>query len=153
DKSSATDIDWEDIHLRAQAVTPATAVTATISPDASHVAYRDLRESDLWVAATSGGQITRVTTGHQMPRQIFWSKRRSVFGPSAELLYYLDGTGQIHMARVTSAGADTVTLPFRVKLTVRGEEVFAEMFDQSWRYLADHFYDARLSGLDWKAIR
>src|SRR5262249_11422499 len=40
--SSSVDIDWDDIHLRAHAATPATAVTATISPDATRVAYRDM---------------------------------------------------------------------------------------------------------------
>jgi tricorn protease len=152
DKSPGWGIDWDDVHLRAQAV-PVTAVTAAISPDAGRVAYRDAREADLWVASTSGSQITRLTTGHQMPRQIIWSKRRSLLAPTAELLYYLDGAGQIHMARVTNSGADTVTLPFRVKLTVRTEEVYLEMFDQSWRYLAEHFYDAKLSGVDWSAVR
>jgi tricorn protease len=150
--SSSVEIDWDDIHLRARAVVPAPAVTAAISPDASRVAYRDLREADLWVASTTGEQITRITTGHQMPRQITWSKRRTAFMPSAELLYYLDGRGQIHMARV-GAGSDTVLVPFKVKMTVRTDEMYAEMFDQSWRYLAEHFYDAKYHGLDWNAVR
>jgi tricorn protease len=151
--SSGSDvaIDWDDIHLRARPVTPSPALTAAISPDGNRVAYRDLREGDLWVASTNGGQISRLTIGRQMPRQFVWAKHKSPFGPAPDILYYLDGGGQLHMARGT--GTDNAVVPFRVKLTIRNEEVYTEMFDQSWRYLAEHFYDAKFHGLDWDGIR
>src|SRR5262249_56441898 len=38
------------------------------------------------------------------------------------------------------------------KMTVRRDEVFAEMFEQSWRWLADSFYDARFHNVDWNAV-
>ena len=38
-------------------------------------------------------------------------------------------------------------------MTVRSDEEFAEMFDQSWRYLAENFYDAKFHGADWDAVR
>jgi tricorn protease len=148
---SSVDIDYDDIHLRAHAVTSTLALSAAISPDGSRVAYRDYREHDLWVASSNGGQITRLTLGHQMPRQFTWSKRRSTFGPPPEILYYLDGAGQLHLAR--ASGGDNAVIPFRVKMTVRTEEVFTEMFDQSWRYLSEHFYDAKFHGSDWDAVR
>ena len=31
--------------------------------------------------------------------------------------------------------------------------MYLEMFDQSWRYLAEHFYDASFHGHDWNAVR
>jgi tricorn protease len=145
------EIDWDDIHLRARSVTPTPATTAAISPDSSKVAYRDAREGDLWVASTNGGQITRLTTGHQMPRQFTWSKRKAAFGPPMDVLYYLDGSGQLHMAR--SSGTDNALIPFRVKMAVRTEELFTEIFDQSWRYLSEHFYDAKFHGSNWDAVR
>jgi tricorn protease len=40
-----------------------------------------------------------------------------------------------------------------VKLTVRSDEEFAEMFDQTWRYLAENFYDPKFHGHDWDAVR
>jgi tricorn protease len=142
-------IDWDDIHLRAQTVVPVTATAAAISPDGSRVAFRDARESDLWVASTSGGQMTRLTTGHAQPRQIAWPPRK-VPNLAADHLYFLDGGGQIHLAK--SSGEHAV-LPFKVKMTVRTEETYTEMFDQSWRYLAEHFYDAKHHGADWNAVR
>jgi tricorn protease len=157
--SSSVDIDWEDIHLRAYSPVPVMVTTAVISPDGSKVAYRDFRDSDLWVASTNGTHLTRLTTGHVMPRQIAWSKRKSPFGPAAELLYYLDGLGQLHMARTggldvkPGATGDSAVLPFKIKMAVRTDEVYTEMFDQSWRYLSEHFYDAKHHGLDWNAMR
>jgi tricorn protease len=62
------------------------------------------------------------------------------------------------MAKASSGeakpGSDpTATLPFKVKMTIRDDEVFAEMFDQSWRYLAENFYDSKFHGLNWDEVR
>ena len=38
-------------------------------------------------------------------------------------------------------------------MSIRTEEQYLEMFDQSWRYLAEHFYDAKFHGGDWNAVR
>ena len=44
-------------------------------------------------------------------------------------------------------------VPFTAKLTVRRDEEFREMFDQSWRLLAENFYDPTFHGVDWNAVR
>jgi tricorn protease len=179
---ATVDIDWEDIHLRARPVTPVPVEEAVISPDGSKVAFRvtNGRESDLWVASANGGQLIRVTTGNQRPTQIQWSKRKSPFGTPLDLIYYLDGNGTIRLARPGStepretsgrgsgrgsgaptdlgvpagsgSGSDTASLPFRIKMTVRSEELYAEMFEQSWRYLAENFYDPKFHEVDWDAV-
>jgi tricorn protease len=151
DKSatSGVAIDWDDIHPRAHAVVPVPVATTVISPDGSRVAYRDVRDGDLWVASTSGGQMTRLTSGHAMPRQIAWPPRKAP-NLDANHLFYLDGGGQIHLAKISG---DSAVLPFKIKMTVRTEETYTEMFDQSWRYLAEHFYDAKHHGTNWDAVR
>ncbi|HTU17067.1 MAG TPA: S41 family peptidase [Gemmataceae bacterium] len=146
---SSLAIDWEDIHLRAQAVSPVPALTGAISPDGSKVAFRDARVHDLWVASTNGGQLTRLTHDHTGPRQIVWAKSRSAVG--SDVIYYLDHSGAIHLIRA-SGGSDP-SLPFRIKMRVRIEDQYLEMFDQTWRYLAEHFYDASFHGRDWNAVR
>ena len=35
---------------------------------------------------------------------------------------------------------------------VRQDETFAEMFEQSWRWLHDHFYDASFHGANWNRV-
>jgi tricorn protease len=154
EKSTSTpsvSIDWDDVHLRAQAVVPVQVTTAVISPDSSKVAYRDLREGDLWVASTGGGQITRLTTNHVQPRQIVWSKRNTLF---TGIIYLLDGAGRINLIRAGGdKPGDMLPLSFKIKMTVSTQELYTEMFDQSWRYLAEHFYDAKHHGADWDAVR
>ncbi len=38
-------------------------------------------------------------------------------------------------------------------MTVRTDEEFTEMFDQTWRYLSENFYDVKFHGHDWDAVR
>ncbi len=148
-RGSTVSIDWEDIHLRVEPAAPMPAVTGCISPDGSKVAFRDARDHDLWVASTGGGQLTRLTTHHAAPRQIVWSKPRGALG--GDLIYYLDRDGAIHLMR--SFGGSGPSLPFRIKMRIHTEDLYREMFDQTWRYLAEHFYDASYHGRDWKAVR
>jgi tricorn protease len=150
--SVSVSIDWEDIHLRAEAVAPLAALTGAISPDGSKVAFVDARDHDLWVAGSNRGQLTRLTNGHAGPRQIAWSKRGSALASlGQDLLYYLDREGNIRLVR--ASGGPGPSLPFRIKMRIRTEEQYLEMFDQTWRYLAEHFYDASFHGRDWDAIR
>ncbi len=149
------DFDWEDIHLRAKEI-PVVMDEAVISPDGTKVAFRSRNQGeDLWVAATDGSQLTRLTTGNLRPYQIQWSKRKPQFGPPTELIYFRDGNGAVRMVR---PGGEVkpeavATVPFKVKMTIRTEEEFTEMFDQSWRYLSENFYDNKFHGSNWDAVR
>ncbi len=148
DAPASAEIDWDDIHLRVEQAASIPAEEGAISTDGSKVAFRSSGASgdDLWVANSNGSQLTRLTTGNQRPTQIRWSKR----APS--LLYFRDGTGSIRMGSAT-LGSEPARIPFTAKLTVKRDEEYAEMFEQSWRALAENFYDSKFHGADWKAIR
>jgi tricorn protease len=151
-RGASVSIDWEDIHLRAESVAPVTALTAAISPDSDKIAFCDAKDHDLWVASANGGQLSRLTTGHVGPRQIVWSKPGSPLSSvSKDIIYYLDQSGLIRLVR--ASGGSGPSLPFRIKMRVRTEEQYLEMFDQTWRYLAEHFYDATFHGRDWDAVK
>jgi tricorn protease len=170
------DFDWDDLHLRARSVIPVPVSEAAISPDGSKVAFRANNQGeDLWIASTTGGHMSRLTTGGQNPHQIQWSRRRSPFGGTMDIVYFLDRTGSIRMARpsmtesrtlsvppspvaAASTGpaigsGESITVPFKVTLTIRTDDLYREMFDQSWRYLSEHFYDAKFHGSNWEAVR
>lgn len=165
DAPASKDIDWDDIHLRVEQPAGIPAEEGAINLDGTRVAFRSSGSSgdDLWVASTSGGQLTRLTTGNVRPRQIQWSKR------SADLIYFLDAAGAIRSTRASSgdfaalfgrassgsaSGAGSGgSIPFRVKLTMRRDEEFQEIFEQSWRALAEHFYDPKFHGVNWTAVR
>jgi tricorn protease len=161
---SSSDIDWDDLHLRVQQPARTVVETGSISPDGTKVAYNSHEPDgsiDLWIASVPRGNVTRVTTGNMRPQQIQWSKKHN------NLIYFRDSAGQIRMARPglggldallggagrSGSGGDAAPLPFRVKMTVNRDEEFLEIFDQSWRALAENFYDAKFNGADWKAVR
>lgn len=157
----STDPDFDDIHLRVERVAPLQTDEVAISPDGSKIAFRAYGPGglDLYVASSAGGQMTRLSGGGLRPTQITWSKRNS------SLIYFRDGQGNIRRASLGFGSleallsgpngrvSDPPALPFTVKMTVRRDEEFIEMFDQSWRALAEQFYDAKFHGSDWYAIR
>jgi len=143
----ASEIDWDDIHLRVVQPTPMQVLEGAVNSDGTKVAFRSLQNGDdLWVASSDGRDVTRVTTGNMQPTQIQWSRVMS------SLVYFKDGSGQIHMVSSGATGTAPV-VPFKAKMTIRRDEEFAEMFEQSWRGLRDNFYDPQFHGTDWNAIR
>jgi tricorn protease len=146
--NTSTEIDWDDIHLRVKQAAPVPAEEGAISPDGSKVAFRSTGSNgdDLWVASSDGGQLNRITNGNQRPQQIQWSKKNS------DTIYFRDGSGAIRTARAGGFGEPS-TISFKAKMTIRRDEEFREMFEQSWRALCENFYDTKFHGTDWDAIR
>jgi tricorn protease len=153
---AAGEIDWDDIHLRATRVAGVTADSAVISPNGAQIAFRHSGTGDdLWVASTSGSNITRVTSSGQAPRNITWSKK------STGLIYFLNGSGELRSIRpggsfglpMGGLTAEPVRINFQAKMTVKRDEEFGEMFVQCWRALSDAFYDPQYHGANWEAVR
>lgn len=156
-------IDWEDIHERVKPVVRGSVDEAAISPDAGKVAFRG-GDYDLWVASSGGGSLTKMTSGGVYPYQIQWTKR-SIIGRSLDLVYFLDRAGQIRLCNVGSSGPGSqdkdgkpnpdrmVALPFKVRMTVKTDELYDEMFEQGWRYLREQFYDEKFHGSNWDDVR
>jgi tricorn protease len=143
-----TDIDWEDVHLRVTQISPMDAWEGAVSPDGTRVAFRGRQNGDdLWVATTDGKELTRLTTGNMKPSQIQWSR-----GGLLPLIYFKDGNGQLRMTTGTGVGTPAL-VPFEAKMTIRRDEEFAELFEQSWRALHENFYDEHFHGVNWLAVR
>jgi tricorn protease len=162
--SPSVDFDWEDLHLRARPAVHVPVSEAVISPDGTKVAFRATNQGeDLWMASTVTGNMMRLTTGGQTPHQIHWSRTKMPpFG--LESIYFLDGSGTIRKAQPSvevkpggsltlASSGEASTLPFKVTMTIRTEDLYLEMFDQSWRYLSEHFYDPKFHGSNWEAVR
>jgi tricorn protease len=150
-KPPADQIDWDDLHLRVERPTTMNAEFGTISPDGYQIAFCSMTSgNDLWVANTSGSSVTRLTTGNQAPSGIRWAKKTS------GLVYFLNGSGELRYVRTGfsfGSPAEPSKVAFSAKMTIRRDEEFAEMFAQCWRALSDNFYDAKLHGADWEAVR
>ena len=143
-------IDWENIHLRVKQPAPLTTTECAISGDGSKIAFRAIVDDsdDLWLANSDGGTVLRLTTGNLRPTHIQWSR----LFPSQ--ITFRDGNGNLRgvMTGGTSVVGPT-TVNFTAKMVVRQEELFLEMFDQSWRALNEAFYDPNFHGANWTQIR
>ena len=153
-KSDPNEIEFEDIHLRAERPTTMSVEgEAAISSDGSQVAYRAVSNGDdLWVVNSDGkNSPVRVTSGSQQPRTIRWTKSGKV--------YFLTGSGELRYTTAsygfgtTGPVGEPSKAAFSCKLSIKRDEEFAEMFAQAWRSLADGFYDPNYNGVDWKAVR
>jgi tricorn protease len=144
DAKPAPGIDWEDIQLRVRRAAPLPAQGGAISPDGKRVAFRATSNGDdLWVAGADGKELHRVTTGNLRPTQIQWNG-------SGNFIYFKDGMGGLRRATVIG-GASLV--PFQARMTVKRDEQFAEMLEQSWRAINENFYDPGFHGANWAAVR
>jgi tricorn protease len=149
---AADQIDWDDIHLRVERPSTMSAEYGMISPDGLQVAFRSRSNGDdLWVAHTNGSAVTRMTTGNQRPSWIRWSKK------SPGTIYFLNSSGELRYVRsgfnFGAPPAEPNKVPFSARITIKQSEEFAEMFAQSWRALANNFYDPQYHGVDWLAVR
>jgi len=158
-KPDPDDIEWEDLHLRVTKPTSATAYQwGAISPDGSQVAFRGRSngQDDLWVANSDGGSLNRLTSGGQTPKLIRWAKKNTIGG----LIYFLNSSGELRYAKTSMGGfgssgpvSEPPKVPFVAKMNVSRDDEFNQMFAQSWKALADHFYDPKYHGADWTAVR
>jgi tricorn protease len=147
----AEQIDWDDLHLRVERPTATSAEYGSVSPDGSQVAFRSQSGGDdLWLAASNGAAVTRMTTGNQMPSWIRWTRK------TGSTVYFLNGYGELRYVRAGltfGAPFEPSKVAFTAKMSIKREEEFAQMFAQCWRALANNFYDPQHHGADWAAVR
>ncbi len=159
------DIDLDDVHLRVDRTTALSSdeSEAALRPDGSQVVFRSnaLGGDDLWLAASNGSQVTRLTTGNLRPRQIRWSRLGGA-------VYFLDGGGSLRAIRPGFGGPPSglaflnvgrgseggvERIGFSARMRISRDEEFLQMFDESWRKLSYHFYDPKHHGANWAAVR
>lgn len=150
---SASSIDWDDIHLRVERPGNNLASEGTISRNGRWVAYKSDPGDDLWLVSADGAVQQRLSNGNISPKMIRWSK-------SSHTIWFLDRSGSLRsvvlgLGGIPSGGGlpSINTVNFTAKITIRRDEEFAQMFEQSWRALANNFYDSENHGVDWKNIR
>ncbi|HMP01043.1 MAG TPA: S41 family peptidase [Gemmatales bacterium] len=148
-ESPGTGIDFDDIHLRVDRVTALSSeeYEAAIKPDGNQVVFASnmFNQPDLWMAAVNGSSMTRLTQGGQAPRQLVWARSGTI--------YFLDGAGNVRRQVGGVPGPASDRVAFTAKMKINRHELFQEMFEECCRKLKHRFYDDKLHGADWLAVR
>jgi len=119
------------------------------SPDGKHLAF-ERNETDqgstIWVVSKNGGPAMQVAAGGSGPR---WS-------PKGDLIAFNHRSGNRRMIYMVAAPAKIVTgqpLSFTARIEVEMGQERLQAFQEAWTAIRDSFYDPKLHGVDWKAIR
>lgn len=155
---TSSEFDWDDIHLRVKLPVSGSVTECAVSNDGKRVALRAQQEGDdLWIAGADGATLSRITSSNLRPTQIQWSRY------SSSTIFFRDWMGNLRSVSAggglpsgfgsLSGSSSAQIIRFTAKMTVRRDEEFAEMFEQSWRALYENFYDPNFHGANWNTVR
>jgi tricorn protease len=141
-------IEFDDIQNRAKALTNTRdgVGSVTLSPDARTVIFAMSvgGQTDWWAGDINSGATTRVTNGVGAGSSV-------EFAEDASRFYYLTAGGTIMtIARQTGTPAPVA---FNGSMEIDRRVEVAEAFNEAWRNLRTQFYDPKMHGTDWVALR
>lgn len=120
----------------------------TISPDGKWLAF---------IAESAGRQNLYVYPLDELAKEppvakqlsaTAGNKWRAQFTPDSQEIYFLDND----VIQIANLEGKVRPLAVNAELDVDFSEDRTAVFDQSWRYLRDHFFDSGMNGLDWSEI-
>ncbi len=140
-------IDVEDIHRRLVRLTstPTSEAYLAASPDGKKFAYRGDEEGKqhLFTIDWEDQKPTRLTTGTGAAG-VAWSR-------DGRSLQFLADGGRINTVPVTGGRLDNTEFEADIHRDLRAERAY--LFEAVWRIMRDEFYDPKLHGADWAAVR
>jgi tricorn protease len=157
-------IDFEDIHLRANALTTGTEGAGAFEPTPDGKAVIFSRGGEYYSVAISGGTATRLTQtpgGGEAPTPTRFpfpgrgdgggAAGPPKFTPDGSRFFFLGSGGSVRSMPRSGGQASPVNYTARMELDRRLE--LAEAFNEFWRQLNSGFYDPAMHGVDWRAVR
>jgi len=142
---------WEEIRRR-----------SNVLPVGVDVARQEISPDGKWlllVAAAAGQQNLFVFSMDELSREPAvarqltstpGAKRIGAFTPDSKEVYYLD-RGRVF--NVTLERREPKAVGVTAELDVDFSREKLEAFHQAWTYLRDQFFDEKMNGVDWTAVR
>ena len=146
-----TPIVFDDIRRRVSALNTGVDVnSAVLSPDGK----------TLLLTASAGGQVNlysygldELATGAGVARQLTSTtgfKSSAQWAPDGKEVYYIEG-GRINAINVETRTVRPIAVSAEMDVDFAREK--SAVFETAWAYLRDNFFDDRMHGADWNAIR
>ena len=135
---------------------------ATVLPVGVDVTRQEISPDGKWLlltAAAAGQQnlfvysIDELAREPTVARQLTLTpgaKRSAHFTPDSKEVYYLD-RGRVF--NVTLERREPKAIAVSAELDVDFSRDKPEAFNQAWTYLRDQFFDEKMNGVDWNAVR
>jgi tricorn protease len=141
-------IEFEGIHNRARALTntrdPVSSVT--LAPDARSILFVMSvgGQPGWWVQDLASGSLTRLTQGGEVGGSVEFSQDNARF-------FFLGPGGAIYRMERSLPVPTQVAFTAVLEVDRRLEQQAA--FNEAWRSLRTRFYDPKMHGTDWEALR
>ena len=148
--SKAIQIDFEDISKRTVQVTslPGDENDFVISKDGNTFFYTATnsaaRGRDLYSVKWDGKELKEITKGGSNPYSLTTDNE-------GKSIYFLRQGGSI--AKIDMKSSAQESLPYLAKMTIDYPGEKEQVFEEAWRTLRDQFYDPKMHGYDWNALR
>lgn len=146
----AIQIDFEDISKRTVQVTslPGDENDFVISKDGNTFFYTATnsaaRGRDLYSVKWDGKDLKELTKGGSNPYAL-------TIDNEGKSVYFFRQGGSI--ARIDTKSSAQESLPYLAKMTINYPGEKEQVFEEAWRTLRDQFYDPKMHGYDWNALR
>jgi tricorn protease len=150
-RARPVEVVWDEIRRR-----------ANVLPVGVDVARQEISPDGKWlllVAAAAGQQnlfvfpLDELSREPAVARQLTstpGAKRIAAFTPDSKEVYYLD---RGRMFNVTLERREPKAIAVSAELDVDFSRDRFEAFDQAWTYLRDQFFDEKMNGVNWNAVR
>jgi tricorn protease len=141
-------IDFDEIEERAKRLTTQGASSFQITADGRNAIFVSAAGGapDFWSVPVNGGAAQRLTTtgeGTATPRLTNDQNR----------FYALGQGGTVKAIQRSGPGWQAVPIAFSARLDVNRRLELAQAFNEFWRRMNVGFYDPKMHGVDWKAVR
>ncbi|MDP1889838.1 MAG: S41 family peptidase, partial [Gemmatimonadaceae bacterium] len=145
------EIAWDGIRLRAAALNIGVDVgSALLSPDGKSllVVGGAAGQTSLWTynideVSRDMGQLRQLTTTPGNKGDAQWSA-------DGTEVWFTEG-GRLQAVNVATRAVRIVAVSAELDVDFAQEKL--EVFDQAWTYLRDNFFDEKMNGADWNALR
>jgi Tol biopolymer transport system component/C-terminal processing protease CtpA/Prc len=170
DRSKDVRIDFDDIQLRAKAITLPIGNVDDFAPTPSSQEVIVHLANNFWALPITGGGMAPITTGGEPGVGIR-------FAPDGARFFYLGVNGtprviSIGGARASVSGAIGLVganptgppprapgnaavsvIPFTAEMLFDRRETYRQAFNEFYRRFGAAFYDPKMNGVDWTALR